>query len=123
MMHGDARRSTFRRGVHMSKHSYLEQCIDLLEERRLLSAAIVGGVLKVTGSAGGDEISLKKTTAGSVLSVNGRQQTFSARAVHTIRVDGGRGNDSIKDAVNLAATLLGGGGNDNIIGGAGKNSI
>src|SRR5436305_9968636 len=107
----------------MKRRFHLEQGIEALEERRLLSAAIVGGVLKVTGSAGNDVISLKKTTAGIVLTVNGKQQTFSARAVHTIRVDGGRGNDSIKDVVNLAATLLGGGGNDNIVGGAGKDSI
>src|SRR5437773_208451 len=97
--------------------------IDALEERRLLSAAIVGGVLKITGSGGDDQIVLRKTTTSIILTINGHSQSFASRKVRSIRVDGGRGNDSINDAVNVPATLLGSGGNDKITGGAADDSI
>jgi hypothetical protein len=63
----------------MRQHSNPGQ-VDTLEERRLLSAAIVGGVLKITGGAGDDSISLKKTTTSIIVTLNGQRQTFAAQS-------------------------------------------
>jgi Ca2+-binding RTX toxin-like protein len=97
--------------------------IEVLEQRQLLSAAIVSGTLKITGSSGHDDILLRKTSAGIIVGVNGHKQRFSTRGVRRISIDAGRGNDFVDDRVNLPSTILGGAGNDVLLGSAADDSI
>src|SRR5437763_1608499 len=72
--------------------------MDTLEQRRMLSATLVKGVLTVTGTDGDDTITvMHDVPKGKNVSVNvnGDVSLFKARAVKRIIVDGGAGNDTI----------------------------
>src|SRR3954463_11704548 len=119
--------------------------VEGLEQRALLSAAVSGGVLTVTGTDGADIISVRaaKDSSGAatlVVTENVRPaegedwaaptvSTFLQSDVTSIVVNGGLGNDSIAiggkrgSAVSTPATLNGGDGNDNLSGGGGADLI
>src|SRR6188768_3436824 len=98
--------------------------IESLEDRRLLSASLLNGVVTVTGTASNDTISISKTDVGLVTKVNGQTKLFKLAAVARAIVNALGGNDSISVASNVykAVTINGGDGNDAMTGGAGTDT-
>jgi Ca2+-binding RTX toxin-like protein len=119
--------------------------VENLEQRALLSAAVAGGVLTVTGTDGDDIISVKaaKDSSGAAILVvtenvkpaEGEEwgaptvSTFLQADVSSIVVNAGAGNDVVTiggrrgAAVSTPATLNGGDGNDLLTGGGGADQI
>lgn len=104
--------------------------VEGLEGRRLLSAALVNGVLTVNGTAGADRIEVERPSADRLrVEVNGARRTFAYAAVQRIDVNALAGNDEVRvedegsDAVNKPTRLSGGDGHDRIEGGAGPDAI
>src|SRR5258705_6966254 len=101
------------------------QMIEQLEERRLLSASLVSGVLTVKGSTGADTITVSLVEGDAThlaVNVNGTIQTFSISAVTHIVAYGSDGADLMKadnllGVVPFGVTFKGGDGNDLLIGG------
>lgn len=102
-----------------------KQLIESLEERRLLSASLLHGVLTVTGTAGNDVISLSKNSTSFVSKVGNEVKSFKLSAVTKFVVNAGAGNDtvSVSSAISKQTTLNGGDGNDNLAGGSGSDAI
>jgi Ca2+-binding RTX toxin-like protein len=107
--------------------------VELLEGRRLLSAAIVEGVLNVDGTADADEIIVSLNTtdpAATKLDVklNGEVSSFPLADVTSLKISGGGGADVITidetaGTITLAAQILGGNGKDILTGGSGNDSL
>jgi hypothetical protein len=103
--------------------------LDRLEERRLMSATLVGGLLDVVGTSGNDKITVKlakgdPTTLNVV--INASPHTFPLASVQSIDVYGLAGNDSIaisdvNGAVPVPAFVSGGAGDDTLVGSASGN--
>src|SRR5437764_6266042 len=75
------------------------QMIENLEERRLLSAVLVDGVLTIKGSTSDDSIVLSLAEGDSThlaVNVNGTVTTFSISAVTRIVAYGNSGADLMK---------------------------
>ena len=96
-----------------------------LEARRFLSFTLVDGALTVTGTSGGDVITLKLVGGQIRLSENGVVKKLAQASVTSIQVFGGNGKDSIslQGAITAPATLFGEAGNDSLHGGGGSDSI
>lgn len=99
--------------------------IQALEDRRLLSASLSGGVCTITGGSGADVISVSKNATQLVTKQNGVTKSFTLSAVKKIVVNAGGGNDKVTIASNVAipSTLNGGDGNDTLVGGASADTI
>lgn len=110
--------------------------IEHLEGRRLLSHAPAAptavldasGVLEVNGTRKADLISIHVDAADATkldVTMNGTTVSFALADVKGIHVDAGSGNDTVTvDAsVNVAATLMGGNGNDSMTGGSGNDDL
>src|SRR5688500_17374371 len=87
--------------------------IESLEQRRLLSAVVQAGILRVEGTAEDDLIRVDATATRFVVIESGVKQKFSRSGVTGIFVDAGLGNDRVdlRDAV-LGANVKSGGGHD-----------
>lgn len=113
--------------------------IQQLEDRRMLSATVSGGVLTVEGTSGNDQITVSLSSDGTTLTVSeakarrfGRSGkattttfTLADTPVNSIVVNAGAGNDTVnlrgatrRAELGIAATLNGGDGNDNLRGGS-----
>ena len=68
--------------------------MDELESRRLLASAVVGNVLRVTGTSRGDDIFISRDADQIVVDLNGKISRFDD--VARISVLGGAGNDRIE---------------------------
>ncbi|HEV8378918.1 MAG TPA: hypothetical protein VGP99_08710, partial [Tepidisphaeraceae bacterium] len=90
--------------------------IEALEGRRMLSASLVKGVLRVSGTAGDDVIRIQKSGTSIQAVVDGVSQTFKAGAVKSIRVMAGAGNDSVVVGPAIPSRISGGLGNDHLTG-------
>lgn len=96
-----------------------------------LPAAVKGGVLTVTGTAGADMITMGLNPADQsqiVVDVNHKTYAFARKGIKGIRVDGKTGNDFIgidptAGQVRLPVTLIGSAGNDTLVGGTGNDSL
>jgi Ca2+-binding RTX toxin-like protein len=116
--------------------------VQRLEDRKLLSATLSGGVLTVEGTRYNDNITVSLSEDGSTITVSEAKRrrhgrtaatptttTFNAPDVTSISINGGLGNDNIvmkslgDTDFATPATILGGGGDDWISGGAGNDSI
>jgi Ca2+-binding RTX toxin-like protein len=121
--------------------------VEGLEQRSLLSASIVGGVLTVTGTDGNDLISVRAAKNGDgaaiyVVTENvkpAKGEDWADPTVSTflqsdvtagIVVNAGAGNDRVSiggskrgGAITASATLNGGDGNDELNGGGGADVI
>ena len=117
--------------------------LENLEDRRLMSATLAGGVLTVTGTAGRDQIAVtQKDTdrlqvarrtvtidAAGKRTVSNDRKTFDLAAVKSIVAELGAGNDAITVGVpffrslNIPTTLNGGAGNDILVGGNAADTI
>lgn len=115
--------------------------IQSLEGRRLLSAALSGGVLTVTGTATNDAIVVSLSSDGTTLTVKETSNksrfrkgttttdTFTASDVTSIVVNAGAGNDTVsingnrKTDLTIGATINGDDGNDRLSGTNNADSI
>ena len=122
-----------KRMLQNTRKVNLQTTIELLESRRLLSAAIdSAGTLAITGTNQADELSISLKNGDSstvVVSENGQTSEFKLSDVTGgVMISGGDGDDHItvdesNGAITLNVTVTGGNGKDVIHGGAGADSI
>ena len=99
--------------------------IETLEQRKLLSASVSGGELKVVGTGKADQIFLTLANGDATklfVKVNGAVSTFSMTQVREIKIYGLGGNDNIQmiegnGAIARQTSMFGGGGGDEPIDG------
>jgi len=110
------------------------QSIEVLEERRLLSAKLDDGVLKVNGTDAADVITVRQEETRFVVTQKGAQtKKFALDRVKKVVVNGNDGDDKLTlDGVRVKAsvdgqddddTVLGSSGNDNLQGGSGDDVL
>lgn len=72
-----------------------------LENRRLLAATLVDGVLKVVGTRGDDEINVSDANPNVIdVNINGAASRFAVADVRRVIIHGRDGNDSLSVGVN-----------------------
>src|SRR5687767_10442953 len=131
------------RNLWISKGAPVIPMFQPLEDRKLLSvsveagASVEAGILTVVGTNASDTITVSLNATDNTkldVSINGTVSSFArlntdgSAAVTGIKVSGGNGDDKITvDGVNggitLAATLVGGNGQDSLSGGAGADML
>lgn len=120
--------------MHQTRTTSFDPLLEPLEGRVLLAGtplglsqgSYMGGVqLKITGTAGADQITVKKTANGLQVSNTGGWSAAVAGSFKSLLIDGGAGNDRITvDAgVATSAVLYGSAGNDTLTGGSGHDRI
>ncbi len=100
-----------------------------VERRRLLSAAMSGSMLNISGTSHNDaiDVSLDHKHAGQLdVTIDGKVSKFKTSQVKSIHIDGGRGNDVIdiderNGAIDIDTVMQGGAGNDTMVGGSGRD--
>ena len=100
--------------------------VEAVEPRRLLSAVLEDGVLRVAGSDAGESIVVKAgNRLVSVAIGTAAAQRFNVRRVQRLEVRAGAGDDTIRIASkpNLVAQVHGEAGNDTILASAGNDSL
>lgn len=118
----------------------MKEHVQNLESRQLLSADLTAGVLTITGTAKNDDIVVSLNSAGDTITVKERASsrfkrgsvtttTFDAVDVTSIVVNAGAGNDSVtlkgtrSTALEIAASLVGGDGNDRLSAAGGADTV
>jgi len=104
------------------KHK-LTQVVEELESRRMLSASVSGGLLRVVGTKHADVIEVTRSGSSIDVVINGVSKVFSASGISGLVLKGAGGNDLVQNRTSLPALLLGGAGNDTLLGGSGSDSI
>jgi Ca2+-binding RTX toxin-like protein len=104
------------------KHNFTGM-IEELEGRRMLSASISGGILRVAGTKHADVIEVSRSGSSIDVTINGVNKVFNASGVTGVIVKAGGGNDLVRNRTSLPALLLGGAGNDTLVGGSGSDTI
>src|SRR5687768_5635774 len=101
-----------------------------LENRRLLAANLVDGVLTVTGTEANDVIEIQSRPENNEvkLEFNGDETRYAMSAVTKVVIDGLGGNDFIefsgrRGGLNVPAVLSGGAGDDTLQGGPANDTI
>jgi len=98
--------------------------IEPLEVRRFLSASLDEGLLSVVGTAKNDVILISASLRRVYVRVNHEENSFRLGDVRRIRVSANRGSDVVNlGTVNIPSTLMGAGGNDQLIGGAADDDL
>src|SRR4051794_4304252 len=93
--------------------------IESLESRRLLSSALIGGTLAVTGTNGSNPIELVVVSGKVVVHVNGViEGGWALTKVRQVIIDALGGNDvvQVSSSLGVPVTVHGGAGNDTIVG-------
>src|SRR5688572_25262802 len=99
---------------------------EALETRRMLSASLKGGVLRVSGTGGDDRIKLSLDAGRIVVTTNGvRDGQFLGAVVRKISLNAGAGDDSVSMSarITVAALLDGAAGDDVLIAAAGNDTL
>ena len=97
-----------------------------LERRRMLSASLKAGLLRVSGTGGDDRIKLGFDAGRIVVTTNGvRDGQFLATAVRKISLNAGGGDDyvSMSARITVAALLDGAAGDDVLVAAAGSDTL
>jgi Ca2+-binding RTX toxin-like protein len=98
--------------------------VEILEDRRLLSATLANGVLTVNGTNRNDFIRVLPKDGNLIVQVNKTHQTFKQADVKSLKVNGLSGNDNISfGSTTIGATVDGGDGNDVLLGTANADTI
>jgi Ca2+-binding RTX toxin-like protein len=97
--------------------------IEALESRRMLSASLAKGVLRVSGDSADNVIRIQKSGTSIQAVIDGVTQTFKAGAVKRIRAMAGAGEDSVLVGPAIPSNISGGPGNDQLTGGKAADSI
>lgn len=99
--------------------------VETLEDRRMLSASLVHGALKVVGTAGDDTITISADTTRITVNDGAATKRFTKTQVKTISILGGGGADTItiNSGIKAQITIKAGEGNDTVNGGSGREII
>lgn len=98
--------------------------LEMLENRMLLSATLTRGLLVINGTPAADTIHVDLQAARLVVLVNGSEQSFRARSVKAISINGRDGDDFIVSAAGaIPARISGGAGDDLLSGGFGPDTL
>ena len=105
--------------------------LEMLETRRLLSITLDGETLRLTGTAGNDEITLSRVagTDNVVARINGESATFNLDQFEAVVVRGEAGDDFLRPSASgltargIFVLTQGGPGNDRIEGGSNDDVI
>src|SRR5688500_9440928 len=103
-----------------------QTCIERLEGRLLMAATLRGGILKLTGTTDDDSMTVALNGTSIDVAINGESTSFAAADLtRGIRANGLAGDDIIQIDAGLAvpARLTGGGGDDELVGGAGIDLV
>lgn len=102
----------------------VENMLEPLENRLMLSARLSAGVLAVNGTPRADTIHTRIAGAALAVFVNGREMRFAAASVTRIVINGKAGNDFIVNGARaVPSRLIGGPGNDLLSGGLGDDTL
>ena len=106
-----------------SVNSGQEPMMQTLEQRRMLSVAVVDGTLCVRGTDHADHISVSVDHGQVNVTMNGNSHHFSLSDVMKLKIQARGGNDvvSLDRSVRLQSMMDGGAGNDSMMGGFGKD--
>ena len=99
---------------------------EALETRRMMSASLKGGVLRVSGTGGDDRIKLSLDAGRIVVTTNGvRDGQFLGTAVRKISLNAGNGDDYVSMAarITMSALLDGAAGDDVLVAAAGNDTL
>src|SRR4051794_22535769 len=97
--------------------------IEILESRRLLSVTLASGVLRITGRAGDDMLTITQldnliSPFNLIVTLNGDNEQFKRGDVDAVVIDLGGGDDTAASRdLTKPLILLGGDGNDTLTGG------
>src|SRR5437870_6889476 len=102
--------------------------VESLEQRRLLSVSLHGGLLAIKGTKAADDIQIEMEHSSVVVTMNGSSKSFNLSDIRRIRAMGGKGNDNIHfnsggGKLSVPMTLMGGVGNDTLVGGNGDDVL
>ena len=102
--------------------------IEMLEQRRLLSASLTSGVLRAVGDDGvANTIKVDLNDAGTqyVVDINGTTTNFDLAGVRRVIIHGAELADSLEvdDSVNVRQNIFGYDGNDTITGGSSADEL
>src|SRR5438045_328609 len=102
--------------------------IESLEQRRLLSTTLHGGLLAIKGSKGDDNIEIEVHNSQLTVTMGASTKTFDLSKIRRIRAIGGKGDDNIHfnsagGTLNIPMLLQGGLGNDTLVGASGDDNI
>lgn len=99
--------------------------VESLETRRLLSAAIVNGVLKIDGTSGDNDISVSSENGTTRVSIDGDLSTFNDADYSSLSIHGSADDDHVfvDQSITKQALIFGEDGNDSLTGaGAGDDN-
>src|SRR5688500_8957445 len=101
---------------------------EVLEQRRLLSAALVDGVLVIVGTDADDVIAVSHDASNVFVNDNGVMSTFDRAAVQSVSMSGMDGNDTLQVLDDMGEFFApihsdGGAGDDFIDGAAGDDVL
>src|SRR4051794_34389096 len=100
--------------------------IEALEDRRMLSASLTRGVLKINGTASADAITVTVDSSTKLRVNDGTtSKRFTRSQVKTIVISSGDGADTINigNGIKQQITIKAGEGDDSINGGSGREII
>src|SRR5580700_2330446 len=89
-------------------------------------APVTGGTeLRITGTSGNDQITVRQTSAGLIIGNTGGWTKTVTDPVKILWINGGAGNNSIilDSSVTTNATVFGGGASDTLVAGSGNNVL
>lgn len=110
--------------AHPSSYA-IPPLMEPVETRRLLSAVVENGVLRVQGTDAGESIIISAGKRRVAVAIDGVSQSFALKGIQSIDVRAGAGDDIIRIAgkSNLPASIYGEAGNDAIVGGPGNDRL
>lgn len=104
------------RNLRRRKNSFTDPAIESLEDRRLLTAEIVGQTLLVVGTEGPDTIEVTRDVDQFVVVENGGEpQSFSRFGLNRIQINGRGGADDLRTRGIPVVTVINGGDGDDYI--------
>src|SRR5438876_6382103 len=75
--------------------AYSNPMVESLEQRRLLSVSLHGGLLAIKGTRAANDIEIKVDHASVVVTIDGASKSFKLSDIRRVRAMGGKGNDNI----------------------------
>src|SRR5436309_1167907 len=99
--------------------------VEALENRQMLSASLLRGVLKIGGTAGDDVITVSASRTQIIVNDGVKTSRFAKTGVKTISIVTGDGADSITigSGIKQQITIKSGEGNDTVHGGSGREVV
>src|SRR5205823_8915763 len=99
--------------------------VEALENRQMLSASLLRGVLKIGGTAGDDVINVSASRTQIIVNDGVKTSKFTKTLVKTISILTGDGADhiTVNSGIKAQITIKSGEGNDTVTGGSGREVI